>query len=151
MAASQKSLACARPKRRALYTVQILLATMTGLSAFRIWSINGGQVWKLFAGLFVFMMVSLILRLGWLVPCMVVGTLTGIFLDPLIKGGTIESQMWETVRYICGGTIAGLVLGLVIDSTCAASYNQNDKKPNATDQSTEINDGEQFRGSTDKS
>ncbi|MBN2581110.1 MAG: hypothetical protein JXB10_19160 [Pirellulales bacterium] len=151
MAASQKSPARARPKRRVLFAVQILLAAMTGLSAFRIWSINGGQVWKLFAGLFIFMMVSLILRLGWIVPCMVVGTLTGAFLDPMIKGGTIESQMWETVRYICGGAIVGLVLGLVIDGVCAESQYQNDKKPDATDQNTVSHDGARFEDKTHNS
>ena len=56
-------------------------------------------------------MMSLpIFRLGWLVPIIVFGTLMGLFLDPAIKGGTRESQMWETVRIICGETIIGLVV-----------------------------------------
>ena len=131
MVTSKKNDGYVRPKRRVLLAVQILLAAITGLLAVCVWSVDGGQIWKLFAGLFACSTASLIFRLGWLVPCIVCGILAGIFLDPSIKGGTIESQMWETVSYICSGAVAGFVVGLVIDAARNAPQNQNDNDANA--------------------
>jgi len=130
MVRSQKNACHVRPRRRALLAVQIVLAVITGLLALRVWSIDGGQVWKLLAGLSACTTAALIFRLGWLVPCIVLGTLAGILLDPAIKGGTIESQMWETVSYICFGAVAGFVVGLMIDMDRTSSRMENGNDAN---------------------
>ncbi len=126
MLASKKNVGEIRPKRRALLTVQILLVAITGLLAVRIWSIDGGQAWKLFAGLCACSTASLIFRMGWLVPCIVIGTFAGTLLDAKVKGGTIESQMWETVWSICSGAVVGCVIGLIVDSPRRVPQNDNE-------------------------
>ena len=40
-----------------------------------------------------------------------------MILDARVKGGTIESQMQETVVSIVVGTICGFAIGATIDST----------------------------------
>lgn len=115
MTTSGNNAGVAFAERIALRTVQILLALFTGLMAIRIWFVEGGEIWKLFAGMFACSAVSAILRLGWLVPCMIGGIIFGISMDADIKGGTIESKMWETVANIGFGAALGLLAGLLID------------------------------------
>ena len=89
----------------------LLLAALATL----VYSTTGERVWQLFAALAGFSSLALLLRFGWVVPCMVAGTVIGFFADPAIKGGDHESQMWETVWHLVGGTLVGLFIGILID------------------------------------
>ena len=59
--------------------------------------------------------LALVLRVGWVIPCIIAGVYVGFMMDPDVKGGTFESQMFETVAFICGGAIVGFAVGLAID------------------------------------
>lgn len=59
--------------------------------------------------------LALVLRVGWVIPCIIAGVYVGFMMDPDVKGGTLESQILETVAFICGGAIVGFVVGLGID------------------------------------
>jgi len=122
----QKSTGHTPPRSRSLLTVQTVLTLITGSITFLAWSNDGGHIWKLYAGLFAGSMVSLLFRSGWLIPCLVCGTIIGDFSDPPIKGGSIESQMWETVSCLWTGTIVGLLIGYVIDKTLSLDETDND-------------------------
>ncbi|MCB0909966.1 MAG: hypothetical protein KDB63_22950, partial [Nocardioidaceae bacterium] len=71
--------------------------------------------WKFGAALGTLAFVSIFLRVGWLVPFAVAGTYAGLLLDARVKGGTIESQMHETVMSIVTGTAYGFAIGAMID------------------------------------
>ena len=72
--------------------------------------------WYLCAAMGSVSAASLLLRCGWVVPCTIAGVYFGLlFLDPPVKGGTAESQMYETVGNIFVGTILGLGVGLFLD------------------------------------
>ena len=60
-------------------------------------------------------LLSAVLRLGWSVPCLVVGAVIGMILDAHPKSGSIDAQMRETVASIMCGTMAGLFIGLSLD------------------------------------
>ncbi len=115
-----------------LLTVQILLTVLTGSFAFLAWWNDSGYFWRLYSGLFAGSTTALLFRSGWLIPCTVCGTIFGIFLDPPIKGGTIDSQMWETVSSLWSGVIAGIVIGFVIDVTLTAPENETDNDRDTT-------------------
>jgi hypothetical protein len=105
-----------RPRSVVLVGVQIVLTLLTGWLALQIYSVGGGKIWRLFAGLAVCSYVSVVFRAGWLVPCVVLGTIVGMLLDPAVKGGDADSQIWETVQHVVSGTFLGLVAGLLADS-----------------------------------
>jgi hypothetical protein len=60
-------------------------------------------------------LLSALLRLGWSVPCLVVGAVIGMILDANPKSGPIDAQLRETVASIMCGTMVGLFLGLSLD------------------------------------
>ncbi|QDT26876.1 hypothetical protein Enr10x_21870 [Gimesia panareensis] len=115
-------------RSRVLLTVQILLTLLTGSFALLSWWNDSVYFWRLYSGLFAGSLTALIFRSGWLIPCTVCGTLFGIFLDPTIKGGTIDSQMWETVSSLWSGVIAGVVFGFAINTTLTATENESEKE-----------------------
>jgi ABC-type phosphate/phosphonate transport system permease subunit len=117
-----------RPIRRALLVAQVLLAVVTGSLTVRDWSVKHGQMWIMFAALFAATTTTFAFGGGWLVPCTVCGTLAGIFFDPSLApgSGTVESRMWSTVTSVSAGTVAGLVVGFVIDTASASSIMDND-------------------------
>lgn len=119
------------PRSRTLLAVQILLIIITGLFTFLAWSNDIGQVWKLYAGLFAVSMAALIFRSGWLIPCTVCGTIIGDLSDPPVKGGTIDSQMWETVSCLWSGVIAGILIGFSIDATLSELEDETDNEEDA--------------------
>ena len=64
-------------------------------------------------------LTSIFLRVGWFVPFTIAGSYFGMLvLDPPLKGGTIDSQMDQTVRCILVGTIVGFAVGALIDVSC---------------------------------
>jgi hypothetical protein len=73
------------------------------------------RFWKLGAAMAVMSLVALVLRVGWVVTLMIAGVYVGLILDPPIKSGTRESQMWETLSWICAGVTAGFFLGWIAD------------------------------------
>lgn len=97
---------------KTIFWVQLILVEFSGLLAALSWYIGDGD-WKLFSCLCAGTTAALVFRLGWLVPCVAFGTMVGLFFDPAVKGGTYESQIRETLTYICSGTIAGLVVGIL--------------------------------------
>lgn len=125
------------PRSRTLLTVQILLTTLTGVFTLLAWLNDIGPYWRLYAGLFAGSMTALIFRSGWLIPCTVCGTLFGIFIDPPIKSGPIDAQMWQTVSNLWSGVIAGLVMGVAIEITLKTS----DDEHTSIEDSTYHNDG----------
>lgn len=71
--------------------------------------------WKFGAAFGSLAFASIFLRVGWFVPFAIAGAFLGMSLDAQPKGGTVESQMQETVKSILGGTICGFVIGAMID------------------------------------
>lgn len=70
--------------------------------------------------------LALVLRVGWVIPCTIAGVYVGLIMDARVKGGSDESQMLKTVASICGGAIAGFVVGFMIDGckdSCANEGN----------------------------
>ena len=126
MLTSKKNAGDISPRCRSLMAVQTVLMAITALLAIQDWSVGRGRLWEFLAGLCACSAVSLIFRMGWVVPCTIIGLGVGAFLDGPIKGGTYESQMWETVRSICGGAAAGFFVGLGIDCIHLASENDGE-------------------------
>ena len=65
--------------------------------------------------LFAYSVASVIFPWGWAVPCIVIGALISVMMDKPIKGGSMESQMWETIGRIWLGVFSGFVVGLILD------------------------------------
>ena len=61
-------------------------------------------------------MVAAILRFGWTAPCLLAGVILGVWLDPLVKGGTVDSQIYETINNLLIGAAIGLTVGIMMDS-----------------------------------
>ena len=120
------------PRSRTLLTVQILLTTLTGVFTLFAWLNDIGPFWRLYAGLFAGNMTAFIFRSGWLIPCTVCGTLFGIFIDPPIKSGPIDAQMWQTVSCLWSGVIAGLVMGVAIEITLKTSDDEHTSDEDST-------------------
>lgn len=81
--------------------------------------------WFVFGVLFVCAVAGFVFRLGSVVPSSVFGTFWGIALDLHVKGGSIESQMWETVRSVSVGFIAGVVVGVLLDRQAQSTERSN--------------------------
>ena len=73
--------------------------------------------WRFGIALAILATVSIFLRVGWFVPFTIAGSYFGmIVLDPPVKGGTVDSQMNQTVMCVVLGTIGGFVIGAVLDA-----------------------------------
>src|SRR5579859_7240504 len=68
-----------------------------------------------FVGLAACCLAAFVFRWGYSVPCVVLGLLVGGYLDLHVKGGSVESQMWETVTSVAIGTAMGLLVGVALD------------------------------------
>lgn len=112
------------PKRQGALVlgVQLVLALLTGMNAVLIYAEKAGSVWRLFAALSVCSLISAIPRSGWLIPCTILGVVVGVVADATIKGGTHESQMWETVRSVAVWTVVGIVVGFFCDYSTANAH-----------------------------
>ena len=75
----------------------------------------GGEL-RFVASLLLYFVVSFELRCGWIPFTVIAETVFGLMSDPLVKGGTHESMLWETVKHLACGTGIGLLIGLVLDS-----------------------------------
>ncbi|MEX2169722.1 MAG: hypothetical protein WD851_10455 [Pirellulales bacterium] len=92
-----------------------VLAVVLAALAVRVYSVNGGSVWRAFVALAAASAVAALFRWGCLIPSLVLGITFGIFNDAAIKHGSIESQMWETVYSIAFGGFIGLAIGFAAD------------------------------------
>lgn len=100
---------------RLLLTTKVLLAALMGVAAIGGYVNSTGQIWKLWAAFFAYLVASIVCRFGWTIPLIVLGTILGLSLDPAVKGGTVKTQMLETASWLCCGAISGLLLGLLVD------------------------------------
>ncbi len=69
-----------------------------------------------FLGFGAISLLSIIVRVGWFVPCTICGVYCGIFVDATTKHGTFEWQMYGTVLTVLASTTIGLVLGILLDA-----------------------------------
>ncbi len=119
-----------RSPSRIVFT--LLLVAFSGFSAFQTYPCG---VSLLSVGLGVVAFITVFLRVGWTIPCMIAGVYVGEICDATVKGGTEESQMWETVHAITVGTAIGLALGLAVDRLTGLrgvgqrEYGSRDKSP----------------------
>ena len=102
-----------RPRKRSVFRIgfTLLVVAFSGLLV----STYPQRVWLLGASLGTVAAITVFLRVGWAVPCTIVGTYLGLISDAHIKGGSCESQAWETVHAIVFGTIFGFGVGLFLD------------------------------------
>ena len=92
------------------------LVALISFSVFLAFTAYPYGVWRFGAAFGTLALVSVFLRVRWFVPFTIAGVYFGMFvLDPAVKGGTIESQMNETVGYIVLGSLVGFVIGVSID------------------------------------
>jgi hypothetical protein len=59
---------------------------------------------------------GVIFNFGWLPIATILGAFVGCVADSGVKGGTQESQMWESVHAILGGALAGMAIGFYLDA-----------------------------------
>ena len=105
-----------RPRRRNLSMFAVCIWPAIMFLEWDRWLLDDDFALRLFASLLFYFCVTFKLCCGW-VPFMVIaGTILGLMSDPIVKGGSIDGQMWETVRHLAGGTAIGLLVGLVLDS-----------------------------------
>ena len=76
-----------------------------------------GSELRFVVSLLLYFVASFELRCGWVPFMAIAGVVLGLMSDPIVKGGTHESMMSETVNHLAGGTAIGLLIGLVLDST----------------------------------
>lgn len=62
------------------------------------------------------------LRVGWFAIGAMAGTYVGMIMDNTVKGGSIESQMQETVVCIAAGAIIGCIVGCFVDKVSATGF-----------------------------
>jgi len=94
---------------------KIGLSLLTGLFAGFSLVANAPSVEKVFCTvLFTYSIVSIVLCLGWTVPCIIAGSICGLFFGPA-TWSSLESYMQETMNRMCYGIIAGLLIGLAIE------------------------------------
>lgn len=102
-------------ENRLLMTTKVLLAALMGVAAIGGYVNSTGQIWKLWAAFFAYLVASIVCRFGWTIPLIVLGTILGLSRDPAVKGGAIETQAIETASWLCWGAISGLLLGLLVE------------------------------------
>jgi len=118
-------------RSQACHAIQFLLAIFTSTLAIVAYGPHGGIFFYILLATSAASFAALILGWGWLVPCLIIGTILGAMSDPSVKGGTIESQMQETCGYIGSGTFLGLLVGLGADaaSTACEKERNDDSRP----------------------
>ena len=73
-------------------------------------------IWQITAVLAGFSCLALIFRLGWLVPCTVIGVFLGYSVcAPALSRGDAGSQMQDQISDIWCGAFFGIIVGLAMD------------------------------------
>ena len=101
--------------RGILLVFKVLLSLFTGLSATEMWIHNAGTVKWMFTTLFMCSVACIICRWNWVVPCTSTGLVMGMFSDCVVKGGSIEYQVQQTLFRFSSGTVAGFLVGLMLE------------------------------------
>jgi hypothetical protein len=60
--------------------------------------------------------ITIFLRVGWAIPCVIAGAYVGLFANGPVRSGPIDAQMWQDVRAIVVFSIVGLLTGLAVDN-----------------------------------
>jgi hypothetical protein len=94
--------------------VHLLLILLLGGVAILI-QLTEGPVWEGATGLALCMILSLVLRAGWVGPCMVCAAILGTFSTLGLRNGTREAQVWEDIQSISIFTAFGMALGFLIE------------------------------------
>lgn len=93
-----------------------MLCALIVCSAFLAFTAYPNGIWRFGAAFGMLAFASIFLPVGWVVPFTIAGAYFGMFvLDSTVKGGTIESQLNETVGCILLGTLVGFAIGAVLD------------------------------------
>jgi hypothetical protein len=108
-----------------LLSLKIFLTVIGGLGVL-LGSGHRDLPWKICIAIFAYSLVSLKLNLGWCAPSILAGALLGLFLDPWVKGGTLESQADQTEFRFWFGTGIGFVIGIMIEFTAFCAPRRND-------------------------
>jgi hypothetical protein len=82
---------------------------------------------------------ALVFRLGWLIPCTLVGPIIGVMTMPAVRMGPIDAQREEDVIRIVFWTIAGFILGFCIDASNRAAQRET-SQTKTSDGGQPIND-----------
>lgn len=77
-------------------------------------------VWWLYASYAILASIAAIFRMGWFIPCTILGIMSGLFFRPEIEGTRI-SQNLDVVVFVLCGTILGVGTGLAIDLSLPAN------------------------------
>jgi hypothetical protein len=97
--------------------------------------------WRFGAVFGLISLVSLFLRVGWVVPLTIAGIYFGMILDPPVKDGNMESRYKKTVCNILFGAIAGFAAGAFIDATRDARRHQAAADGTTTDGEQSVGHG----------
>jgi len=100
-------------ERRALIAFQLLVMVYTGWM-FAEDLLYGGW-WQLSGVLFAYTTLSLVCQFGWILPCVAIGTVMGILADAVVKGGSVPSQMRQTLFRLVIGILGGLFVGVLAE------------------------------------
>ncbi len=75
-----------------------------------------GDELRLLVSLLLYIAAAFELRCGWVPFTVIAGTVFGLIGNPSVKGGSIDGQMWESVRHLARGMAIGFLVGLILDS-----------------------------------
>ena len=119
-----------RKKSRIQIACLLVLAAFSAFIAIRMFPYGFGRLGLAFT---ILSLASLFLRVGWFVPFTIAGTYAGIMMDARVKGGSIESQMWETVTSIVFGAVIGFAFGGFLDLLAVKSDSESNEDSRLAD------------------
>jgi hypothetical protein len=96
----------------ALSTLKVVLLIFSISGAILTYPLGG---WLIFAVLGTGSLVSIVFRYGWLITCIIAGTIVGFAMQPSVSSGNRVSQVQESIMWLLFGTMAGFMIGLLID------------------------------------
>lgn len=104
-----------RTHRPLLLTVHLALIVLLGGVGLLNWRYARGSLWNPGTGLALCLILSLILRSGWIAPCMVFGTILLGFAMSLPGMDDRETATSKLVVGVFGGAFFGFLVGYGID------------------------------------
>lgn len=113
-----------RPDSEELRAFRYLVVALTALGSLGFQPYGGFQFW-LSLSLLGYSVIAFVIRSGWLIPCLLLGIMIGVWLDPSVKGGTAESKIQETEESIYFGAGCGMLIGLISEIMSFAKKDPN--------------------------
>ena len=103
-------------------SLNIFIALWMALMAYNSFTYGTWVVWWLSASYAFLAFIAAIFRMGWFIPCTILGIMSGFFLLPIIGGSVLVggnelSQMMNVAVFVLCGTTLGVGSGLAIDSS----------------------------------